>query len=54
MAMIYQQYPEESWIHVYTDGSSTNAVTNGGADMFIKFPPGNISTVPTTMQRYKP
>ena len=27
--MIAERYPQEAWIYVYTDGSSTNAVTNG-------------------------
>ena len=31
LAMIDEQYPSEAWIHVYTDGSATNAVKNGGA-----------------------
>ena len=26
MALIAESFPEESWIHVYTDGSATNAV----------------------------
>ncbi|XP_041379145.1 uncharacterized protein LOC121391659 [Gigantopelta aegis] len=49
MAMISDRYPEESWIHAYTDGSSTNAVANGGAGIFIKLPSRNTLTakVPT-------
>ena len=31
LAMIAERYPQEAWIHVFTDGSETNAVTNGGA-----------------------
>ena len=31
LAMIAHRYPQEAWIHVFTDGSATNAVTNGGA-----------------------
>ncbi|KAK7096289.1 hypothetical protein V1264_005598 [Littorina saxatilis] len=30
LAMIADQYPCESWIHVYTDGSATN----GGAGVY--------------------
>ena len=40
MAMIEEQYPQESWIQVYTDGSATNAVKNGGAGIYIKYPTG--------------
>jgi len=35
MAMISEEYPEESWIYAYTDGYSSNAVANGGAGVFI-------------------
>ena len=42
LAMIAEQYPEESWIHAYTDGSATNAVTDGGAGVYIKTPEGHI------------
>ena len=31
LAMIAERYPQEAWIHVCTEGSATNAVTNGGA-----------------------
>ena len=44
MAMIQENYPEEAWIHVYTDGSAINAVTNGGAGILIKYPGGNFDT----------
>ena len=42
LAMIAEQYPEESWVHVYTDGSATNAVADGGAGVYIKSPGGHI------------
>ncbi|XP_056000382.1 uncharacterized protein LOC125675120 [Ostrea edulis] len=32
MTMLEEQYPSEFWIRVFTDGSATNAKTNGGAD----------------------
>ena len=38
MALIAESFPEESWIHVYTDGSATNAETDGGAGIYAKFP----------------
>ncbi|XP_070182779.1 uncharacterized protein, partial [Littorina saxatilis] len=42
--MISDQYPCESWIHVYTDGSATDAVANGGAGVYASFPTTNIPT----------
>ena len=42
LAMIAEKYPEESWVHVYTDGSATNAVADGGAGVYIKSPRGHI------------
>ena len=38
--MIDEKYPQESWIHVYTDGSATNAVENGGEGILVHFPGG--------------
>ena len=35
LAYIDEHYPHESWIHVYTDGSATNAVQDGGAGSII-------------------
>ena len=40
LAMIDDIYPREAWIHVYTDGSATNAVMNGGAGVLICTPEG--------------
>ena len=34
-------YPSNSWTQVFTDGSSENAVQNGGGGILIKFPSGN-------------
>ncbi|XP_041357542.1 uncharacterized protein LOC121374506 [Gigantopelta aegis] len=36
--MIDEQYPETSWAQVYTDGSATNALENGGAGIYIMDP----------------
>ena len=38
MALVAESFPGESWIHVYTDGSATNAVTDGGAGIYATFP----------------
>ena len=40
LAMIAERYPQEAWIHVFTDGSATNAVTNGGVGILVHFPGG--------------
>jgi len=42
--MIYEQYPSEAWTHVYTDGSATNAIRDGGAGIVIKHPNGATET----------
>ena len=34
------QYPKNSWIRVYTDGSSEEAIKNGGAGILIEWPNG--------------
>ena len=44
LAMIEECYPEEAWIHVYTDGSATQAVANGGAGILVKYPGGQSTT----------
>ncbi|XP_052213548.1 uncharacterized protein LOC127832237 [Dreissena polymorpha] len=38
------QYPREAWTPVYTDGSATRAVTNGGAGIVILYPSGKRET----------
>lgn len=40
LASIDERYPDETWIRVYTDGSATNAVKNGGAGIYIQYPNG--------------
>ena len=40
LAMTAERYPQEAWIHVFTDGPATNAVTNGGAGILVHFPGG--------------
>ena len=39
-SMIAERYPQEAWIHVFTDGSATNEVINGGASILVRFPGG--------------
>ena len=45
LATIVENHPEEAWIHVYTDGSATNAVSDGGAGVNIVYPDGNRSAI---------
>ena len=44
LAMISEEYPPDKWVHVYTDGSATNAVKNGGAGIVIHHPNGSTKT----------
>ena len=37
LAMTAERYPQEAWIHVFTDGSATN---NGGTGILVHFPGG--------------
>ena len=39
-----QEYPADSWAHIYTDGSAVDAVRNGGAGVFMQFPDGRRSS----------
>jgi ribonuclease HI len=45
LAMIADEYPPESWTHIYTDGSATAAVKDGGAGIYIQHTSGRIDTV---------
>ncbi|XP_070188910.1 ribonuclease H-like [Littorina saxatilis] len=47
--MIADHYPEEAWIHAYTDGSATDAVRDGGAGVLVRYPEGEAQTasIPT-------
>ena len=37
---IAENSPPETWTHVYTDGSATKAITDGGAGIIIQYPSG--------------
>ena len=39
-----ENYPPETWTHVYTDGSATKAITDGGAGIIIQYPSGATQT----------
>ena len=38
--MIEEHYPQEAWTQVYTDGSATDAVADGGGGILIRYPDG--------------
>ncbi|XP_060580372.1 uncharacterized protein LOC132737134 [Ruditapes philippinarum] len=40
LAAIYADYPSDTWTHVYTDGSATRAVKDGGGGIHITYPSG--------------
>ena len=42
LSLLDDDYPGESWIRAYTDGSAEEAVRNGGAGVYIEYP--NLST----------
>ena len=52
LAMMEERFPYESWIHAYTDGSATNAVSNGGAGVYLKFPDGQTTTAKIPTGKY--
>lgn len=52
LAMIEESYPQEAWIHVYTDGSATNAVANGEAGILIVSPGGQPATASVATGRH--
>ena len=41
LEFIDQQYPVQEWTHIYTDGSATEVVKNGGAGIFLRFTDGD-------------
>ena len=45
-------YPQATWIHVYTDGSATNAVQDGGAGSLIYRPNGETLEAASATGKY--
>ena len=41
---IAENYPPETWTHVYTDGSAIKAITDDGAGIIIQYPSGATQT----------
>ena len=44
LALTAERYPEEAWIHVFTDESATKMVTNREARILVHFPGGQKAT----------
>ena len=51
-AMTAERYSEEAWVHVYTDGSATDAVTSGGAGVHVRFPEGEVQSASIPAGKY--
>ena len=49
-----QNYPSESWAHIYTDGSAENAVRNGGRGIYMRFPDGTHASYMVSTGRLPP
>ena len=49
LSFLDDEYPQDCWIRVYTDGSAQDAVKNGGAGVYIEYPNNNRDTakIPT-------
>lgn len=43
--MLQESYPSETWTRVYTDGSATDAIADGGAGIFISYTNGHARLV---------
>ena len=41
LEMLHCIYPQENWLHVFTDGSAEGAIKNGGAGVYIRYPSGS-------------
>lgn len=61
LELIDQQYPMQNLTHIYTVGSATETVRNGGAGILLRYIDGKEkltirpkSTPPFTMQKWKP
>jgi len=49
LSFLDDEYPQDCWIRVYTDGSAQDTVKNGGAGVYIEYPNNNRDTakIPT-------
>ena len=52
LALIAERYPPEARVHVFTDVSATNVVTNGGARTLVHFPAGQKATAITAVRQH--
>ena len=52
LAMIAERYPQEAWIHVFSDGSATDSLTNGRAGILVYFPGGQKASASMTVGKH--
>ena len=52
LAVTAERYPQEARIHVFTDGSAANAVTNGRAEILVHFQGGQKATANMTVRKH--
>ena len=45
LTMMAEEYPPESWTRIYTDGSATAAIKDGGAGIYIQHTNGRSDSV---------
>ena len=43
---------EAAWLYEYTDGSATDAVTSGGAGVYVRFPEGEVQSASIPAGKY--
>ena len=43
---------EAAWLYEYTDGSATDAVTSGGAGVYVRFPEGEVQSANIPAGKY--
>jgi ribonuclease HI len=45
LSFLDEEYPQDLWIRVYTDGSAQNSIENGGAGVYIEYPNKTTETI---------
>jgi ribonuclease HI len=52
LSFLDDEYPQDIWVRVYTDGSAQNAVRNGGAGVYIEYPHKPRDTIRTPTGKF--
>ena len=52
LTIVSDEYPTETWTHVYTAGSATDAIKDGGAGVAIYYPSGSTETSSTATRKH--